>query len=62
MSFLNSPKTAGNAFEIIGILQIMGGIFAIIDWIRDEEVDIGLAAVIGINAIICGSILAFYGW
>jgi len=62
MSFLNSPKTAGNAFEIIGILQIMGGIFAIIDGIRDEEVDIGFAAVIGISAIVCGSILAFYGW
>lgn len=36
MSFFSSPKTAGNAFEIIGILGIIGGIFAIIDGFIDE--------------------------
>jgi len=61
MSFLSSPKTAGNAFEIIGILQIIAGIFAIIDGFRDEEIDTGFAVVIGIGAIICGLIIMFFG-
>ena len=61
MSFLSNPKTAGNAFEIIGILEIIGGIFAIIDGIMHDDVDTGFAAVVGIGAIICGLIVAFYG-
>ena len=61
MSFLSSPKTAGNAFEIMGILQIIAGIFAIIDGFRDEEIDTGFAVVIGIGAIICGLIIMFFG-
>ena len=57
MSFFSSLKTAGNAFEIIGILGIIGGIFAIIDGFIDEEIDTGFAITIGIGAIICGLIL-----
>ena len=61
MSFLSNPKTAGNAFEIIGILEIIGGIFAIIDGVIHDDIDTTFAVVIGIGAIICGLIIAFYG-
>ena len=61
MSFFSNPKTAGNAFEIIGILEIIGGIFAIADGFIKDEIDTGFAVVIGIGAIICGLIVAFYG-
>ncbi len=61
MSFLSSPKTAGTAFEIIGILEVIGGIFAIADGFVKEEVNTGFAVIIGVGAIICGLIIGFYG-
>lgn len=61
MSFFSRPNTAGNAFEIIGILEIIAGIFAIIDGFIDEEIDTGFAVVLGVGAIICGLIIAFFG-
>lgn len=61
MSFLTNPKTAGGAFEVIGIIELIGGIFAIISGFIDENVDLKFAAVVGIGAIICGLLVAFYG-
>lgn len=63
MSFLSNPKTAGTALEIVGILQVIAGIFAVAGAILnrdDPEVNLGFAVVIGIGAIVCGCILAFF--
>lgn len=60
MSFLSNPRMAGTALEIIGILEIIGGIFSIADGFVKDEVNTNFAIVIGIGAIVCGCILAFF--
>ena len=37
MSFLSNPKTAGTALEIVGILQVIAGIFAVVGAILNRD-------------------------
>lgn len=62
MSFFSSTKTAGNAFMILGILQIIGGIAAVIAPFMDQSVNQAFSTVLGIGAIICGAIMYVYGY
>lgn len=66
MSFFEEPKNAGLAIIIVGILQIIGGIIAIIlgamqyEVSEDQVYTIG-AAVSGIGTVICGFLFFAYG-
>jgi len=61
MSFFDSTSTAGTAFMIVGLIQIIGGIITII---LGAISDTGLTSsliVVGIGSIIVGAIIFVYG-
>jgi hypothetical protein len=47
---------------ILGILQIIGGIAAVIAPFMDQSVNQAFSTVLGIGAIICGAIMYVYGY
>lgn len=60
MSFLDNPKTVGNAIWIVGILAILLGIIGLIAGVLDDDTDTAVAIIGGLGGIIVG--LVYFGF